>query len=99
MENIVGIGCRVRTKYFVGQSHGKKRHYEPLGEETYEIGGYFIPQNSPPNKVSYDSFIGRALMGARVGQTVKVSMGGSVDGVSVDFLLEILEITQPPSSC
>ncbi len=95
MENIVGIGCRVRTRYFMGQGLGNKRRYEPIGEETYEIGGYIVPPNSPPNRVSYDSWIGRALMGARVGQTVKVSMGGSVDGISVDFLLEILEIIQP----
>ncbi len=99
MENIVGIGCRVRTRYFLGRGFGRKRHHEPFGEVTYEIGDYLVSPDSPPNKVSYDSFIGRALMGASIGQTVRVSMGGTIDWTSADFLLEILEIIQPPLSC
>ncbi len=59
-SDTVGIGCKVKI-----------RDMEYKEDEVYKIVGS-TEANSLKNKISNESPIGKAIMGAKVGQTVKV---------------------------
>ncbi len=59
-EDTVNIGCKVKI-----------RDMEYKEDETYRIVGS-TEANSLKNKISNESPIGKAIIGAKVGQTVKV---------------------------
>jgi transcription elongation GreA/GreB family factor len=98
-DGTVGLGSVVKAQYFLGKGFGKLRVYEAHCVVTYEIGSYLVSPEQP-NRISYDSMIGRELLGARVGQERRIDPG-SVDAgggkIPTDFNLKILEITNVPT--
>ncbi len=65
-EDTVNIGCKVKI-----------RDMEYKEDETYRIVGS-TEANSLKNKISNESPIGKAIIGAKVGQTVKVETPSGV---------------------
>lgn len=93
-DGVVGIGSVVTVKYLIGEGHWKKRTYTAFDTTIYEIGSYLVFP-SGPNRVSYDSWIGRGLLGAQAGQTRKINMGAVDVGagkILTDFTLEVLAV-------
>lgn len=87
-EECVGLGSHITVVW----RHQKWRQveYEGLRGATYDIGSYLVLDGSP-FRISYDSVIGRLLMGAQLGQTRELySQPGGMNG---KFVIEIVKIS------
>lgn len=85
-EKKVQIGSRVTVEVYLGRARTEREPHTRKffvwerfrGEEykeTYTIGGYQISSKNPW-EISCDSFIGRALLGAVVGEERIANVGG-----------------------
>lgn len=104
----VGVGSKVTVEIYLAHvkydKNARRKHFEyerfRKDEDYREV--YIIsefPKTEDIREISFDSFIGRALMGATVGQEVEVNVGGlSVGELRVgslsgnDFKFKILSI-------
>jgi transcription elongation GreA/GreB family factor len=93
-SSIVGIGSLVTCHTYLGAGFGAKRKFELHGgSHVYKIGSYIVPQCSDLTHISYDSLIGRALMGSHAGQTRKVDIGTTGPNcTATDYQLEVLKV-------
>jgi len=73
-KNIAGIGSRVKIEFNVIENRCRGdsgKHITPKSS-VYEIGSYIVFGKNP-NRISYDSRIGRMLNGATLGESFRIN--------------------------